>query len=128
MVFCRGRLSTDEHAHRMSFRIETFDLASFILVISMTEKSDANIDLGSLGCQLDFQSGALLNGFLQRKSVFVLRTLFLRLTGFDGVQHTHLVKLSNKVSNKVVTVVCRRLKTDDDAVLIDDSKRPAVAG
>ena len=29
------------------------------------------------------------------------------LTGFDGVQHTHLVKLSNKVSNKVVTVVCR---------------------
>ena len=41
------------------------------------------------------------------------------LTGFDGVQHTHLVELSNKVSNKVVTVVCRRFKTDDDAVLIE---------
>ena len=27
--------------------------------------------------------------------------------GFDGVQHTHLIKLRNKVSNKVVTVVCR---------------------
>lgn len=45
-------------------------------------------------------------------SVFV----FTHLTGFDGIQHTHLVKLSNKVLNKVVTVVCRRLKTDDDAV------------
>ena len=33
--------------------------------------------------------------------------IFSHLTGFDGVQHTHLVKLSNKVSNKVVTVVCR---------------------
>ena len=31
--------------------------------------------------------------------------------------HTWL-KLSNKVSNKVVTVVCRRLKTDD-AVLVE---------
>ena len=27
--------------------------------------------------------------------------------------------LTNKVSNKVVTVVCRRLKTDDDAVLVE---------
>ena len=34
--------------------------------------------------------------------------------------NTHLVKLSNKVSNKVVTVVCRRLKTDDDAVLVEE--------
>ena len=33
--------------------------------------------------------------------------IFSHLTGFDGVQHTHLVKLSNEVSNKVVTVVCR---------------------
>ena len=33
--------------------------------------------------------------------------------------NTHLVKLRNKVSNKVVTVVCRRLKTDDDAVFIE---------
>ena len=41
------------------------------------------------------------------------------LTGFDGVQHTHLVKLSNKGSNKVVTVVCRRRGTDDDAVLVE---------
>ena len=45
--------------------------------------------------------------------------VFTNLTGFDGVQHTHLVKLSNKVSNKVVAVVCRRLKTDDDAVLVE---------
>ena len=41
------------------------------------------------------------------------------LTGFDGVQHTYLVKLSNKVSNKVVTVVCRRLKNDAAAVLVE---------
>lgn len=33
--------------------------------------------------------------------------------------NTHLVKLNNKVSNKVVTVVCRRLKIDDDAALVE---------
>ena len=32
--------------------------------------------------------------------------ILTNLTGFDGVQYTHLVKFSNKVSNKVVTVVC----------------------
>jgi len=108
----------------------------------------------NIGCQLDFQSGALLNGFLPKapqglkihhieikkgnesevilhhksfsnnKCVDLICLCFTNivlthLTGFDGVQHTHLVELSNKVSNKVVTVVCRRLKTDDDAVLIE---------
>ena len=33
--------------------------------------------------------------------------ILTNLTGFDGVQYTRLVKLSNKVSNKVVAVVCR---------------------
>ena len=45
--------------------------------------------------------------------------IFTDLTGFDWVQHIHLVRLSNKVSNKVVAVVCRRLKNDDDAVLVE---------
>ena len=36
----------------------------------------------------------------------------------DGVQHTHFVILSNKISNKVVAVVCRRFKTNDEAVLV----------
>ncbi len=31
----------------------------------------------------------------------------------------HLLELSDKVSNKVVAVVCHRLKNDDDAVLIE---------
>ena len=44
--------------------------------------------------------------------------ILMHLTGFDGVQHIHLLKLSNKLSNKVVIVVCRRLKTDD-AVLVE---------
>lgn len=35
-----------------------------------------------------------------------------------GVQHTHFVILSNKISNKVVAVVCRRFKTNDEAVLV----------
>ena len=111
-------------------------------------------NLINIGCQLDFQSGALFNGFLTKtpqgfkihyikvieadesevilhhksfsnnKCVDLICLCFTNivlthLTGFDGVQHTHLVELSNKVSNKVVTVVCRRLKTDDDAVLIE---------
>ena len=47
---------------------------------------------------------------------------YLHLTGFDGVQHTHLVKRSNKVSNKVVTVVCRLLKIDAVAVLVERNR------
>ena len=42
--------------------------------------------------------------------------ILTHLTGFDGAQYTQLVKLSNKIPNQVVTVVCRRLKTDDDVV------------
>ena len=52
-------------------------------------------------------------------SVFVLRMLFLRIVEvLMGVQHTHFVILSNKISNKVVAVVCRRFKTNDEAVLL----------
>lgn len=36
--------------------------------------------------------------------------------------NTHLVKFSDKVSNKIITVVCRRLKTDDDVVLLERFK------
>ena len=99
-------------------------------------------DLINIGCQLNFQSGTLLYGFLTETSqclkihhieieeadesevvlhhksfsnhvsvdlicLSLANVIFSHLTGFDGVQHTHLVKLSNKVSNKVVTVVCR---------------------
>ena len=35
-----------------------------------------------------------------------VNVIFPHLTDLAGVQHTHFVKLSNKVSNKVVTVVC----------------------
>lgn len=34
----------------------------------------------------------------------------------DVVQHTRAVVTGNKVPDKVVAVVCRRFKTDDDAV------------
>ncbi len=34
----------------------------------------------------------------------------------DGVQHTHAIVTGDKVSDKVVAVVCRGFKTDDDAV------------
>ena len=99
-------------------------------------------NLINIGCQLDFQSGTLLNGFLPKAPqglkihhIEVIETyesevilhhksfsnnkcveliclrftniVLTHLTGFDGVQHTHLAELSNKVSNKVVTVVCR---------------------
>jgi hypothetical protein len=111
-------------------------------------------NLINIGCQLDFQSGALFYGFLTKtlqglkihhikvietdKSEIILHhksfsnnisvdliclrfanVILTHLTGLDGVQHTHLVKLSNKVSNKVVTVVCRRRGTDDDAVPVE---------
>ena len=36
----------------------------------------------------------------------------------DGVQHTRFVITGNKVSNKVVVVVRRRFKTNDDAVFV----------
>ena len=41
------------------------------------------------------------------QSIGAVSYTHLHLTGFNGVQHTHLAELSNKVSNKVVTVVCR---------------------
>lgn len=35
---------------------------------------------------------------------------------FNRVKYTHIVMAGNKVSDKVVAIVCRRFKTDDDAV------------
>lgn len=37
--------------------------------------------------------------------------------GFDGVQHTYVIVADNKVSNKIIAVVCHRFKTNDNAVV-----------
>lgn len=37
----------------------------------------------------------------------------------DRVKYTHLKGTGNKVSNKVVAIVCRRFRTDDDVVRFD---------
>lgn len=49
-------------------------------------------------------------------SVLVLRMLSLRMTEVFMGLNTHVVVTGNKVSDKVVAVVCRGFKTDDDAV------------
>lgn len=51
-------------------------------------------------------------------SVFVLRMSFLRIVEVLKGFNTHFVILSNKISNEVVAVVCRRFKTNDEAVLV----------
>ena len=38
---------------------------------------------------------------------------------FDRVEYTHFKGTGNKVSYKVVAIVCRRFKTDDDVVRIE---------
>ena len=50
-------------------------------------------------------------------SVFVLQMFFCIVEVLMGF-NTHFVILSNKISNKVVAVVCRRFKTNDEAVLV----------
>ena len=37
----------------------------------------------------------------------------------DRFEHTHFVIRSDEVSNKVVAIVCRRFKTNDEAVLLE---------
>ena len=44
--------------------------------------------------------------------------VFTHNRSLDGIKNTHFVILGNKVSNKVVTVVCRRFKTNDDVALL----------
>lgn len=50
-------------------------------------------------------------------SVLVLRMLSLRMTEVLMWFNKHVVIAGNKVSYKVVAVVCRWFKTDDDAVV-----------
>lgn len=45
--------------------------------------------------------------------------VFSRKRRDDSVENTHIVRRCNKVSDKVVAVVCRGFKTDDDAVLVE---------
>lgn len=49
-------------------------------------------------------------------SVLVLRMLFLRIEDVLMGFNTHLEMAGNKVLNKVVAIVCRRLKSNDDVV------------
>ena len=54
--------------------------------------------------------------YVSTLSVFVLRMLFFRIVEVLMGFNTHLEIFSDKVLNKVVAIVCRWFKTDDDAV------------
>ena len=61
--------------------------------------------------------------FANDESVDFIRLRFANVVfphnrSLNGIKNTHFVILGNKVSNKVVAVVCRLHKTNDEAVLL----------